>query len=99
MSKYLEVLKTDRRLCILRLLTEINGSANESVLKTGLEALGHVRLSRDDIRDDLKFLIDKGCLIDQWYDSVQVVTITRRGVETAEGIIVIEGIKQPSIGV
>lgn len=99
MSEYLEFLKPDRRLCILRLLTETNGSANDSVLQTGLARLGHARVSREDIRDDLKFLNDCGCLTSEWYGGVQVVNITRRGVEAAEGKVYVAGVKQPSIGV
>ena len=99
MSRYEEFLRSDRRLCILRLLTEINGSANESVLHSGLEALGHVRIPRDEIRKDIRFLIDNGCATNEWYGDLQVVFITRRGVEVAEGRLGVEGIKKPSIGV
>lgn len=99
MSEYTDFLNPDRRLCILRLLTDINGTANESVLHSGVEALGHVRLPRGQIREDIRFLIDNGCITSEWYGDVQVAQITRRGAEVANGSIEIKGIKRPSIGV
>ncbi len=99
MSNYQSHLAQDRRLCMLRLLKESGGTANESVLQNGLELLGHRRLPRATIREDIRFLINQGLIIDEWFGDVQVCTITRRGVECAEGIIQVEGIKKPSIGV
>lgn len=99
MNEFAKRLAEDRRLCVLRLLKETGGRANESVLQSGLEALGHTRLSRETVRSDIRFLIDCGCLTDEFYGEVQVVTLTRRGLEAAEGRITIEGIKRPSIGV
>lgn len=99
MTEFEKQLQADRRLCILRLLAESGGRANDSVLRGGLEALGHVKLSREKVRADLRFLIDTGCLRDEFFGDVQVVDITKRGVEVAEGRVVVEGIKRPSIGV
>lgn len=100
MSKqYIEHLAEDRRLCILRLLKEYNGTANDSVIHAAVDRIGHRGVPRSDIRQDLRFLINNGCIVDEWYDDIQVATITRRGVEVAEGSVVVEGIKKPSIGV
>lgn len=99
MSEYEDFLTPDRRLCILRLLKDINGSANDSVLHTGLNNLGHVRIPREQIRKDIRFLIDNGCVTNQWMDTVQIVHITRRGVDVAEGSTTVKGIKRPAIGV
>lgn len=93
-----EYLAEDRRLCILKLLTECGGEANESVLHMGLEALGHTRQPRHKIREDLRFLVDLGLCTENWYKDVLVCSITKRGVETAEGRITIPGVKSPSIG-
>ena len=97
-NTYIKHMEEDRRLCILRLLKDSNGSANESVLHTALEALGHVRQPRKQIRKDIRFLIDNGLVGDEWAGSVLVASITKRGMDVAEGRIVIEGIKMPSIG-
>lgn len=96
---YQQHLAEDRRLCILRLLHESGGSANESVLQAGLEQLGHRGQPRETIREDIRFLLDAGLLVVEWFGSVQVCTISRRGVDVAEGRIKVEGIKKPSIGV
>lgn len=99
MTEFEKQLQADRRLCILRLLKEAGGRANDSILRAGLEALGHVKLSREKVREDIRFLIGGGLLVDEFIGEIQVVDITRRGVEVAEGRVVAEGIKRPSIGV
>lgn len=98
-SPYLKHMAEDRRLCILRLLDESKGSANESILHYGVESLGHANLPRDTIREDIRFLISQGLVTDAWYSDVQVCTITRRGVDVAQGRITVEGIKEPSHGI
>lgn len=93
-----EFLAEDRRLCILRLLSETGGTANDSVLHTGIEHLGHVRIPRSDIRDDLRFLHDHGLIKIEWFKDVMVATVTKRGIELTEGRIAVDGVKSPSIG-
>lgn len=99
MTNFKEHLTEDRRLCILRLLKETGGTANDGVLHSALELLGHVRQPRSQIRDDIRFLIDNGLATDEFLGPVQVVTITRRGVEASEGRIDVPGLKKPSIGI
>lgn len=94
-----EFLAADRRLGVLRLLKESGGSLNDSVLHKGLEQLGHRNQPREAIRADLRFLLGAGLIVDEWFSHLQVATITKRGVEVAEGRIKVEGITQPSIGV
>lgn len=89
----------DRRLCILRLLAETGGTANDSVLHTALEALGHRRQPRAEIHEDIRFLKSCGLVVEEWIKSVLIVTITRRGVDVSEGREVVEGVKKPSVGV
>lgn len=88
----------DRRLCILRLLTETGGSANDSVLHTALEALGHRRQTRTIIREDIHFLTTNGLVREEWVKTVLIATITQRGVDVAEGRDYVEGVKKPAIG-
>ena len=94
-----EFLAQDRRLCILRLLAESGGSGNDSVLHQALEQLGHRNQPRETIRADLRFLIGAGLIVDEWVGNIQIATITKRGVEVAQGRVIVEGIKKPSIGV
>lgn len=98
MNEYEEHLAEDRRLVILRLLNEVSGhQANESVLETSLAALGHV-VSRKKVRNDIRYLIDHGCVTDSWFGGkVQVVKLSRRGQDVATGKDFVEGIKKPSI--
>ena len=92
-----EHLAEDRRLCVLRLLSESGGTANDSVLHTGIEHLGHARIPRNDIREDIRFLNDRGLIEITWFKEVMVAKITKRGLELTEGRITVEGIKSPSI--
>ena len=98
-SDFKEHLAKDRRLCILRVLTETGGTANDSVLHTALEAFGFRRHPRSVVHEDIRFLKSVGLVIEEWVRSVQIVTITTRGVDVAEGREIVEGVKKPSIGV
>lgn len=95
---YLDFLKEDWRLCILRTLADVKGSANDSVLQTALRALGHRRITRDEVREQVRFLLDRGLVSDEWVGDIQIVSITKRGADVAEGSIEVEGIKTPSLG-
>jgi DNA-binding HxlR family transcriptional regulator len=99
MSKFEEHLREDRRLAILRILEDANGSANESVIEMSLTYIGHRNVTREMLRQDLRFLIDHGLVTDEWYGPVWVMTLTRRGVDVAKGREVVSGIKKPSIGI
>lgn len=100
MSKkpYLDFLKEDWRLCILRTLADVKGSCNDSVLHSALKALGHLKLTRDDVREQIAFLKDRGLVKDEWVGDIQIVHITKRGADVAEGNVEVEGIKPPSLG-
>ena len=97
-NNYAKHIEEDRRLCVLRLLKDTHGSANDSVLHSALEALGHVRQPRSQIKKDIRFLVNHGLLTDEWVGPVLVATITRRGLDVAEGRITVDGVKSPSIG-
>ncbi|MBK67908.1 MAG: hypothetical protein CMP22_07225 [Rickettsiales bacterium] len=99
MASYSEFLIPIRRLSILELLYDSQGKANDKVLQDGLDRMGFSRVSRAQIRDDIRFLIDNGCVIDHWVGDICVVEITHRGVDVAQGREIIDGVKQPEIGV
>jgi len=99
---FAEAIAKSRRLAVLRLVAEAEGSTNESVVKTGLGALGFVgrQATAEAVRSDLDFLKDCGLLVHTWYDGrVLVVTLTRRGEDylhrEAEPI---DGIDYPRLG-
>ena len=93
----MEKLNEDRRLCLLRCLEEVGGSANESVLETCLDAYGH-RLSRDAVRTLMAWLAEQGLLKIEDLCGCYVAEITGRGQEAAEGRITVPGVKKPRRG-
>lgn len=97
---YADFVDADRRLALLRLMAEDGGHANESVLETGLIALGHrARLDREAVRGHLRFLETAGCLTLEFYrDKVMVAALTRRGAAVADGRIEVDGVARPQIG-
>ncbi len=100
MSGFAQALAEDRRLAMLKLLVEAGGEANERVLSSCLEMLGHsAELTRDNIRADLRFLNDCALVTLSYFNErVCVAKITRRGVEVSEGRTHVDGVKRPSIG-
>jgi hypothetical protein len=94
---YLESLAESRRLTILRLLSEVGGGSNESVIHLSLEDLGFRRDSRQVIREDLEYLAKNGLVAIKWHHDLMVVDLTRRGVEVSEGRVIVAGIKKPSV--
>lgn len=97
--KYGDYVDEDRRLVILRLLREAGGHGNESVLETGLNALGHRReMTRDHVREYLRWLEERGAVtIEMVKETVMVASLTDRGLKCAKGAIQIEGVKRPEI--
>jgi len=85
----------DRRLVILRLLTEAPGySTNESILHAALEDWGHLA-SRDQVRGDLLYLEEQGCLSTEDESGILVATASQRGLDAADGRSRIPGVKRP----
>lgn len=91
-----------RRLAILRLLAESEGSANESVIRTGLGMLGFRgrTATEADVRADLNLLRDAGLVDHEWFGGrVLVAAITKRGAGyLRREVAPIEGVEQPSLG-
>lgn len=97
MSKFAERWREERRLVILRLLSEQPGyRSNSSILHAGLMHLG-VPASRDEVTTDLHWLQEQGLLtLDQATENVTVATITARGHDVASGMAVVPGISKPA---
>jgi hypothetical protein len=95
---FAERLAQDRRLVILRLLQSVPGyEANESVVAMAVRDFGHA-CSRDTIRTDFAWLAEQGLLTIEEIATVQIATLTNRGFETAQGIVVTPGVARPSPG-
>jgi hypothetical protein len=97
MKTFADRLREDRRLVILRLLSEASGyRANSSVLHAGLQYLA-IAASRDDVLTDLAWLQDQGLVrLDQVTDSIQTVTLSARGDDVAHGRAIVPGVSRPS---
>lgn len=58
-----QVLTEDRRLVILRTLSEVpNYTLNEGILRQALRQIGHPEETKDLVRGDIQFLADNGLL-------------------------------------
>ncbi|WP_119301128.1 VpaChn25_0724 family phage protein [Dongia deserti] len=98
-KRFVDHLKQDRRLVILRLIKGAGGTANDSVLTAGVRMSGHETATRDDVRGDLDFLKDRGLITIEWFeDKVRVARLTERGLDVEAGRVEVEGVKKPSPG-
>ncbi|MEL6694500.1 MAG: ArsR family transcriptional regulator [Pseudomonadota bacterium] len=89
----------DRRLVILRLLSETPGhSSNDSILDAALDQYGH-RANRDQVRGDLTWLAEQELLtLEIIGETVFVATLTGRGQDVSEGTASHPGVKRPRAG-
>lgn len=99
MKTFTERLREDRRLVMLRLLSEQPGyRMNSSNLHAGLHHLA-VACSRDDVATDLAWLRDQSLVLLDTVPEVpglSLVTITARGNDVATGNAAVPGISRPT---
>lgn len=97
---YDDVVIPSRRLALLRLLSEMGGQANESVIRDALRALDFVGRTLGDTREDIRFLADRDLVGVSYYaDSLMKARLTARGeAYLNREIEPIAGIKYPGIG-
>ena len=88
MASFAEMLAADRRLVLLRTLTETNREANEMVLKQGLDHFGH-RVASDMVRADMAWLAEQGLIrIEKLHAAsgeLWLAHLLRTGEDVAEG--------------
>ncbi|MCB1832083.1 MAG: ArsR family transcriptional regulator [Geminicoccaceae bacterium] len=93
---FAQALTEDRRLVILRFLSEAPGySANDSMLADCLRSIGH-NPSRDQVRGDIAWLAEQGLLTVDEIASIMLATVTERGGDCAAGRVIVPGVKRPS---
>lgn len=96
---FTERLREDRRLVILRLLSEQpQYRMNSSNIHTGLYALG-IAASRDDVNTDTHWLRDQGLLKISDVPEVptlHVCELTARGYDVVTGSVQVPGVSRPS---
>ncbi len=99
MSKtFIDRLREDRRLVLLRLLSEQPGyRANSSNLHAGLYALG-IAATRDDVTTDLHWLQEQSLVRLESLPEVPdlvIASITPRGDDVVKGTAIVPGVRRP----
>ena len=96
MSKpFSERLTEDRRLVLLRLLSELPGyRSNSSVLTNLLDGFGHA-VSRDYARTQLQWLAEMHLVATSDLDGLLLVTLTPYGHDVARGLARVPGVARP----
>jgi len=90
-----QLLTEDRRLVLLRVLTEDPGyRANAYVLRPALAAMGH-SVSMDKVETELAWLAEQGLVRTERVSDVTVATLTARGADVAKGLATVPGVKRP----
>lgn len=98
MKTFADCLREDRRLVILRILSEQPGyRLNSSNLHAGLHHLG-VAASRDDVVTDIHWLRDQSLLQleDLEITNLYLCTLTARGGDVACGNARVPGVSRPT---
>ena len=94
-SPYARHQAADRRLVILRVLAESTGyQANEFTLEAVLDDMGHT-VSNQQVHTELAWLAEQGLLDSRKVGGVTSATVTRRGLDVAQGKAVVPGVKRP----
>lgn len=89
-----ELLDEDRRLVILRSITDCGGKANESVLQTCLDSYGHP-ISRDEVRTLLSWLEENRLVNITNIAGCMVASLTGRGIDVTEARATVPGVQRP----
>jgi len=93
---YTAHLREDRRLVILRVLSEMPGyTANESILHDMVVSWGN-RCSRDQVRTEMAWLADQDLIKNSDMGGLYVAEIKRHGQEVASGLSEVPGVRKPS---
>lgn len=88
-------LAADRRLVLLRVLSESSGyQANEYTLEAVLADMGHA-ISNARLHTELAWLAEQQLLETRRVGGVAVATLTRRGLDAARGTAQVPGVKRP----
>lgn len=99
MKTFADKVREDRRLVMLRLLSEQPGyRMNSSTLHAGLHHLAVVA-SRDDVATDLQWLKEQGLVnLDQVPEAphLYITTLSARGGDVAAGLSTVPGVARPT---
>ena len=94
-NNFAAFLAEDRRLVILRVLSELPAyRTNSFLLSTLLGKFGH-EPSADQVKGDLAWLQEQQLVTVEAVESVHIATLTTRGADVAAGRAVVPGVKRP----
>lgn len=95
-KNYKQIVAEDRRLAILRFLSEeADFAVNDSVMQKALKQIGH-GVAREVVQADYAFLSDLGLIsIEIVMNKIHVATLTNAGLDVANGVKVVPGISRP----
>lgn len=87
----------DQRLALLQALVACNNDANQNILQTCLAQYGH-NISMDLVRNHMLWLEEQGLVRISRLDTDRlfVATIIQRGLDVANGVSVVDGVKKPN---
>ena len=91
------LITADQRLALLQALVACNNDANQNILQTCLAQYGH-NISMDLVRNHMLWLEEQGLVRINRLDTDRlfVATITQRGLDVANGVSVVDGVKKPN---
>ena len=93
------IIIADQRLALLQALVACNNDANQNILQTCLAQYGH-NISMDLVRNHMLWLEEQGLVrinrIDANGSEFYVAMITQRGLDVANGLSVVDGVKKPN---
>lgn len=91
------VITADQRLALLQALVACNNDANQNILQTCLAQYGH-NISMDLVRNHMLWLEEQGLVRISRLDTDRlfVATIIQRGLDVANGVSVVDGVKKPN---
>ena len=98
-KSFAERLREDRRLVLLRLLSEQRGqTANSSNLHMGVNHLGIIA-ERHEVIDDLRYLEELRLVtLTEAIDGVYVVQLQDRGERVIQGLVRVDGVSRATRG-
>ena len=96
MKNYKQIVAENRRLAILRFLSEeADFAINDSVMQEALKQIGHA-VAREVVQADYAFLNDLGLInLEIVMDTIHVATLTGAGLDVANGVKTVPGISRP----
>ena len=90
-----QIVREHRALAILRIVNrQVGRASNDGVLTDCLKLFG-LTCGHEELRAEIDALEREGLLTVERTADIHVLELTRRGVEVADGIIIVEGVERP----